>query len=126
MKIPQHILEDASFRASVDDVLSQRPKDGPFLRMAVEGIALHPHQDGSGYQCNRNALLQDVYDTCRKILQGGYVGELPDPQFLNGESEDPIDRQMELVGQLADKEDVPFDLLWAVWVRMNEKTGTNL
>jgi hypothetical protein len=86
--------------------------------MAVEGMTSHhPDRDGAGYQCNRNMLLQDVYDTCEEILQGG-----PQTTF----SLEPIDRQMQLVGQLADKEDVPFDLLWAVWVRMNEKAGTNL
>lgn len=101
-------------------------RDGPFLRMAVEGMALHPEQDGSGYQCNRNMLMMDIYETCEKILQDGYGGDLPQPQFLNGESTDNIDRQMELVGQLAEEEDVPFDLLWAIWIRVNEKTGINL
>ena len=91
--------------------------DGPFLRMAVEGIALHPHQDGSGYQCNRNMLLQDVYETCVNILRDGPQSIFP---------LDPIDRQMELVRLLADREDVPFNLLWAIWVRMNEKKGYNL
>ena len=85
--------------------------------MAVEGMALHPHQDGSGYQCNRNALLQDVYETCEKILQDG-------PQ--TGFPLDPIDRQHELVRRLAIEEDVPFDLLWAIWIRVNEKKGINL
>jgi hypothetical protein len=105
---PKHILEDAAFRASIDDVLSHRPKDGPFLRMAVEGMtSYHPDNDGTGYQCNRNMLLQDVYDTCKKILQDhvGGTTALSDT----------------LLRLLADHEDVPFDLLWAVWVRMNEK-----
>ena len=113
MSIPKHILEEASFRASAPPSTAA-PKDGPFLRMAVEGMALHPDQDGSGYQCNRNMLLQDVYDTCRSILQGGPQTTFP---------LEPIDRQMALVGQLAEKQDVPFDLMWAVWVRMNEKAG---
>tara|TARA_R100001129_G_scaffold174519_1_gene146866 strand:- start:294 stop:596 length:303 start_codon:yes stop_codon:yes gene_type:complete len=93
----------------------EEPKDGPLLRMAVEGMTSHhPDKDGAGYQCNRNMLLQDVYDTCRSILCGGPQTTFP---------LEPIDRQMALVGQLADKEDVPFDLMWAVWVRMNEKAG---
>jgi len=111
-------MEDASFRASVDDVLSHRPKDGPFLRLAVEGMALHPEQDGSGYQCNRNMLLQDVYDTCEKILLKANAAPAGSPAALRQRSQ--------VVWRIAEKEDVPFDLLWAVWVRMNEKTGTNL
>jgi len=103
--------------------MSDKPdlkKDEVFLRMAVEGMTSHhPHKDGSGYQCNRNALLQDVYETCEKVLRDG-------PLVLQVVRWRPVMEQMAMVRHLAIEEDVPFDLLWAVWVRMNEKTGTNL
>ena len=103
------------------------PKDGPFLRMAVEGMTwTHPDKDGAGYQCNRNMLLRDVYDTCEQILlkadeaianvDAGNVDlalDLTDLALYGREG---------LVQRLADREDVPFDLLWAVWVRMQQKT----
>ena len=111
---PKHIMEEASFRASAPPS-TPAPKDGPFLRMAVEGMALHPDQDGSGYQCNRNMLLQDVYDTCEQILLKAVDVDLALDLALHG--------RKYVVRRLAAEEDVPFDLLWAVWVRMNEKAG---
>jgi hypothetical protein len=109
------------------------PKDGPLLRMAVEGMTSHhPDRDGAGYQCNRNMLLQDVYDTCEEILLEA------DKAIANADAVD-VDLALDLalhgrkyvVQKLADREDVPFDLLWAVHLRMrpvnypviHEKTG---
>jgi hypothetical protein len=104
---PDHIMEEASFRASAPPS-TPAPKDGPFLRMAVEGMTSHhPDRDGAGYQCNRNMLLQDVYDTCEEILQPHLDTALSDT----------------LLRLLADARDVPFDLLWAVWLRMQQKTN---
>lgn len=101
------------------------PVDGPLLRMAVEGMTSHhPDRDGAGYQCNRNMLLQDVYDTCEKILLEA------DKAIANADAVD-VDLALDLalhgrkyvVQKLADREDVPFDLLWAVWLRMQQKTN---
>ena len=110
-------MEDASFRASVPPPTTF-PEDGPLLRLAVEGMTSHhPDKDGTGYQCNRNALLQNVYDTCEKILlkADAAIVEVALDLALYG--------RKYVVRRLAEKEDVPFDLLWAVWVRMNEKTA---
>ena len=109
------------------------PKDGPLLRMAVEGMTwTHPDKDGAGYQCNRNMLLRDVYDTCEQILLKA------DKAITNADAVD-VDLALDLalhgregvVRRLAEEEDVPFDLLWAVHLRMrpvnypviHEKTG---
>lgn len=97
------------------------PKDGPLLRMAVEGMTSHhPDRDGAGYQCNRNMLLQDVYDTCEKILLEA------DEAIANAALQDIYllgDNLQGVVQRLAAEEDVPFDLLWAVWLRMQQKTN---
>ena len=105
------------------------PKDGPLLRMAVEGMTSHhPDRDGAGYQCNRNMLLQDVYDTCEEILLEA------DKAIANADAVD-VERKVDLaldlalhgrkyvVQRIAAEEDVPFDLLWAVWLRMQQKTN---
>ena len=103
----------------------EEPKDGPLLRMAVEGMTwTHPDKDGAGYQCNRNMLLRDVYDTCEQILLKA------DEAIANADAVD-VDLALDLalhgreglVQRLAAEEDVPFDLLWAVWVRMQQKTN---
>ena len=72
-------------------------------------------------------LLQDVYDTCEEILL------VADKAIANADAVD-VDLALDLadlalygrkyvVQKLADREDVPFDLLWAVWLRMQQKTN---